>query len=235
MCEICARATSRLSRRAMMAGGLALAGAGHARAAVGPDAPNAIAPDAALNRLLEGNRRYARNAPQNQDYSHDRAGRASAQYPIAAVLSCSDSRVAPEVIFDQGPGQLFIVRVAGNFVSIDGLASLEYGVKFLGAPLIVVLGHTGCGAIAAALKVLQQGEILPGHLPELIANLKPAVQTAVDRKPKDLLQEATCENIHMNVARLNHDQPIVAEKVAKGRIRVAGAIYDISTGDVRLL
>ena len=143
--------------------------------------------------------------------------------------------MAPELIFDQGPGQLFIVRVAGNFVSVEGLASLEYAVKFLGVPLIAVMGHTGCGAIAAAIKVLQQGEVLPGHLPDLIETLKPAVQSAIDRKPKDLLNEAARENVRFNVAKLNADQPIIASKVSRGIVKVVGGLYEIATGDVELV
>lgn len=143
----------RLTRRHLMLG----AGAGFAAAAwpsrfaFAADEPpqNVISPDAALERLMAGNARYAANAMQRQDFSAGRAARVTAQFPIAAILSCSDSRVAPELAFDQGPGDLFIVRLAGNFVDDDGLASLEYAVKFLGVPLLMVLGHTNCGAVAA--------------------------------------------------------------------------------------
>ncbi|HEY9567097.1 MAG TPA: carbonic anhydrase, partial [Thalassobaculum sp.] len=112
-------------------------------------APNAIGPDAALERIRAGNARYVAQTPVEKDFSAGRAARAQAQYPIASILGCADSRVAPELLFDQAPGELFVTRVAGNFVNDDGLASLEYGVKFLGIPLIVVLGHSGCGAVGA--------------------------------------------------------------------------------------
>ena len=115
--------------------------------------PNAITPAAALKRLMEGNARYAANTPNERDFSSGRAARAQAQYPIGAILGCADSRVAPELTFDQAPGDLFVVRVAGNIVTPDLLASLEYGVQFLGAPLIIVLGHSGCGAVSAAVDV----------------------------------------------------------------------------------
>jgi carbonic anhydrase len=105
------------------------------------------------------------------------------QYPIAAILGCSDSRVAPELAFDQGPGDLFVMRVAGNIVTTDLLASLEYGIQFLGAPLVMVLGHTGCGAVDAAIKVLKTKAVLPGHLPELIAAIKPAGSPRRRRRP----------------------------------------------------
>ncbi len=236
MCQQCMRReAATLSRRWVLGGAMALAAtARSARAAVGPGAPNAIPPDEALQRLMDGNKRYAANAPANQDYSRGRTERATAQYPIAAILSCSDSRVAPELLFDQGPGQIFVVRVAGNFVSGDGLASLAYAVEFLGVPLIFVLGHSGCGAVSAAIKVLQEGAHLPGHLPELIAELQPAVQNAIARKPANLLAEATRENVQVNVTRLRSDKPVVERACARGAVKIAGGVYDISTGTVSL-
>ena len=112
-----------------------------------PPPPNAIPPADALKRLMDGNARYAANTPNERDFSSGRAARTQAQYPIAAILSCADSRVAPELAFDQGPGDLFAVRVAGNIVNPDLLAPLECGAHFLAAPLIMVLGLTGCGAV----------------------------------------------------------------------------------------
>src|SRR3712207_3984048 len=108
--------------------------------------------------------------------SAGRVARAAVQYPFAAILSCADSRVSPELAFDQGPGELFVVRLAGNFVNDDGLASLEYGTRFLGVPLVMILGHSNCGAVSATIKVLQEGAALPGHLPELVNSIKPAVE-----------------------------------------------------------
>ena len=145
MCKLCGSAHHRLTRRGLMAG----AGAAFAAAALtsprswaaeplAEGAPNAISPDAALQRIMEGNARYAANTPNQRDFSAGRAARAGAQFPIAAILSCSDSRVVPDLVFDQSPGDLFVVRLAGNFLDDDGLASLEYAVKFLGAPLLVV-------------------------------------------------------------------------------------------------
>lgn len=232
MCRQC----DQLNRRAVLAGGLALL-AGPALAAAPPaaGAPNAITPAAALARLAEGNARYVAGKPVNGDYSAGRAERASAQYPIAAIVSCADSRVAPELIFDQGPGQLFVVRVAGNFVNGAGLASLEYAVRFLGVPLILVLGHSGCGAISSAIKVLTEGAKLPGHLPNLIEDLKPGVQAAIKRKPKDLLSEAIAENVRYNVAQLRLDQPVIAGAVAGGKVGISGGTYDIATGRVAKL
>ena len=198
-------------------------------------APNAIGPDAALQRIREGNARYVSQTQVQKDFSAGRAARAGAQYPIAAIVGCADSRVAPELLFDQGPGELFVTRVAGNFVNDDGLASLEYGVQFLGIPLIMVLGHSGCGAIDATIKVVRENAALPGHLPGLVGALKPAIEAAIAKKPADLLAEATAENVRQNVSRLKVATPIVSEFVATGKVKVVGGVYDIATGAVNLV
>lgn len=197
--------------------------------------PNSIPPDEALKRLMDGNARYAANTAQNKDFSAGRAARASAQYPIAGLVSCADSRVAPELAFDQGPGDLFVVRVAGNFVNDDGLASLEYGVKILGMPLIMVLGHSNCGAVSATMKVMKENITLPGHLPMLVDAIRPAVEIAEKTNAKNPLEEAIAENVRYNVRRLQQATPIVAEFVASGKVKVVGAVYDIATGTVTLL
>jgi carbonic anhydrase len=197
--------------------------------------PNAISPHAALQRLKAGNARYVDNAPALKDYAAGRAARASAQYPFAAVLGCADSRVAPELAFDQGPGEVFTVRVAGNFVNPDGLASLEYAVEFLGVPLLFVLGHSKCGAVDAAIKVLKKGTKLPGHLPELVRSIKPAVLAAQKRKPQDLLEAAIEENVRLNMHRLADESSLLKKAVASGKIAVAGGVYDLATGKIRIL
>jgi carbonic anhydrase len=197
--------------------------------------PNAIAPDEALRRIMEGNARSVAGTPANRNDASKRAAQASAQYPIAAILSCADSRVAPELAFDQGPGELFVVRVAGNFVNQDGLASMEYGARFLGVPLVLVLGHSNCGAVAAAIKVVQENTPLPGHLPGLVGSIRPAVEAAKQKSPADLLQEATAENVRSNVERLSTADPIMSEMVRQGKVKVVGGVYDIATGKVNLL
>ncbi len=181
-----------------------------------PPPPNAIAPLDALKRLMDGNARYAANAPNERDFSSGRAARVQGQYPIAAILSCADSRVAPELAFDQGPGDLFVVRVAGNVVSPDLLASLEYGVQFLGVPLVMVLGHTGCGAVDAAIKVLKTNAVLPGHLPQLVTAIKPAVIVAEKTQTGNLLDNAIAENVRRQVARLKSSPPVV-QKLYSGQ------------------
>jgi carbonic anhydrase len=243
MCELCQGRTARYSRRRVILGAGALFAASalplmRARAdqpvLQGP-APNAISPDAALERLMQGNGRYAANAPKEKDFSAGRAERVAAQYPIAAVLSCSDSRVAPELAFDQGPGDVFVVRVAGNFLNEDGLASLEYAVKFLGVPLLMVLGHTNCGAVGAAVKFVMERAELPGHLPDLVKSIEPAVIAAHGRHPGDLVAAAIEENVKLNVHRLDDDAPIVADALAAKKIAAVGGVYDLATGKVNLL
>ncbi|HET7446568.1 MAG TPA: carbonic anhydrase [Methyloceanibacter sp.] len=158
MCEDCKTVRPAFSRRSVMAGTASLLAAsslsvGRVRAEQPqtPESPqNVISPSEALDRLMQGNARYAAGECECEDYTVGRAARAVVQYPIVAVLSCSDSRVAPELAFDQSPGDVFVVRLAGNFLNDDGFASLEYAVKFLGAPLVMVLGHTNCGAMDAA-------------------------------------------------------------------------------------
>lgn len=231
-----------LSRRRALGAGLGLASAaflgGFALPASAQEpaaAPNAISPDEALKRLMEGNARYVANTPANKDFSAGRAARAMAQYPFAGLVSCADSRVAPELAFDQGPGELFVVRVAGNFVNDDGLASLEYGVKFLGVPLIMVLGHTNCGAVDATIKVVKDNISLPGHLDDLVSHIKPAVQIALKEKPDDPLNAAIIENVRYNVAELKGATPIISEAVSSGKIKVVGGVYDLASGAITLI
>jgi carbonic anhydrase len=203
--------------------------------AVPANAPNAIAPEKALQRLVAGNARYAAGGAQCIDASLGRAARVAVQYPIAAIVSCSDSRVVPELAFDQGPGDLFLVRVAGNFINEDGLASLEYSVAMLGVPLIVVLGHGNCGAVSAAIKVIKDNAVLPGHLPELIDAIKPAVIAAEASHPSDLLAAAIKENVRRNVAHLQEAKPILSEKIAAGKLAIAGGVYDLASGKIAML
>jgi carbonic anhydrase len=200
-----------------------------------PPPPNAIAPADALKRLMDGNARYAANTPNQRDFSSGRAARVQGQYPIATILSCADSRVAPELAFDQGPGDLFVVRVAGNIVNPDLLASLEYGAQFLGVPLIMVLGHTGCGAVDAAIKVLKTKAVLPGHLPELITAIKPAVLVAEKTQTGNLLDNAATENVRRQVARLKSSPPVVEKLYVGKKIDIVGGVYDLATGMIALV
>jgi carbonic anhydrase len=243
MCDVCGDAQHelRVSRRDFLRTGalatlvpwsMSVAIAADAPAPGAPPPQNAISPADALKRLMEGNARYAANTPNERDFSSGRAARVQGQYPIAAILSCSDSRVAPELAFDQGPGDLFVMRVAGNIVTPDLLASFEYGVQFLGAPIIVVLGHSGCGAVDAAIKVLKTKAVLPGHLPQLIAAIKPAVIVAGKTKTGNLLDNAVAENVRRQVTRLKSSPPIVQKSYASKKIDIVGAVYDLATGKI---
>lgn len=238
MCNQCYRPAS-MSRRGLLSGGAALLGAAASAfpsAFAQPATPqNAISPDDALKRIMDGNARYAANSVANKDFSAGRAARVTGQYPVAAILSCADSRVSPELAFDQGPGDLFVVRVAGNFVNDDGLASLEYAVKFLNTPLIMVLGHSNCGAVGAAIKVLKEGAKLPGHLQEMVRDIKPAVEIAKRGKPDNLLQASIEENVRLGVRRLTKAKPIVSKLVQDKKVKVVGASYDLASGKVTLL
>jgi carbonic anhydrase len=200
-----------------------------------PPPQNAIAPADALKRIMDGNARYVANTPNERDFSSGRAARVQGQYPIATILGCADSRVAPELAFDQAPGDLFVVRVAGNVVNPELLASMEYGAQFLGSPLIVVLGHTGCGAVDAAIKVLKNKAVLPGHLPELIAAIKPAVIVAEKTQGGSLLDNAVTENVRRQVARLKSSPPVVQKLYASKKIDIVGGVYDLATGKIALV
>jgi carbonic anhydrase len=236
MCQACAPP---LSRRFLLRG-LAAASVMATPTAFAADpppanAPNAISGDAALHRLMQGNARYAANKVDSRDFSASRVGRSKAQYPIAAILGCADSRVAPEFIFDQGLGELFVVRVAGNVLTEAGTASLEYAAQFLGVPLILVLGHSNCGAVAAAIKSAEGGAPLPGHLPELIAKITPAVTATQSVPAADHLAAAIAENVRLTEQQTGTTTPVLSQMVASGKVKVAGGVYDIATGKVRLV
>ena len=239
MCGYCPSKT--LSRRSLMAGGAALlaASALAPRALRAADAskaaPNAIPPSEALDRLKAGNARYVANEPKERDFSAGRAARVEGQYPIVAVLACADSRVPPEIVFDQGPGKVFVVRDAGNVVSTYGLASMEFAVAVLGVPLILVLGHSGCGAVAAALQSVRERSKLPGHLPELVEAIQPAVNAAHGKHPSDLLTATIEENVRLGMRRLKTQSEILGAAVASGKLGMAGGVYDLATGKVELI
>ena len=231
MCSIC------LSRRGLFAGIGSLAataaiGAVSTRAALAQPVRSAETPDAALARLMEGNARYASGQLAARDFSAGRAARARGQAPFAAVLSCADSRVAPELAFDQGPGELFVVRVAGNFVTPDGLGSLEYGAAVLGTKAIMVLGHTSCGAVNATVEALQKGNTLPGHIADLVRAMKPGIEPVLKTPGDDLRQRAVVANVQADVRRLQTEKPILGDMVAAGKLKVVGAYYDLPTGKV---
>jgi carbonic anhydrase len=194
-----------------------------------------LSPEEALAQLIDGNNRYLDASIPQLDYSAARAAAVEEHSPIAAILGCGDARVAAELIFSCGPGDLFMVRLAGNFLSDYGLASMEYCVEFLDTPLLMVLGHTGCGAVTSAVRVVQNKEDLPGRLFVLMDALEPSVLHAQAANPEDLITAAIEENVRRQVRRLRTISPVINAAHAEGRVMVVGAIYDMATGKVNIL
>lgn len=225
-----------LGRRSFFAAGAALLStavvASEARAQT---VERPATPDAAMRTLMEGNARYVANQPRERDFSARRASLAQSQHPFAAVLGCADSRVAPELAFDQSPGDLFVVRVAGNFVTADGLGSLEFGAGVLGTKLILVLGHTSCGAVDATVAALQQGNTLPGNIAGLANAMKPGIEPALAQTGGDLTRRALVANVQYNVRQLEKASPILSGLIGSGALAVKGGIYDLATGRVELI
>jgi len=245
MCNLCehrARADRKLATRRgflKVAGisvlGIATHGTGFAAPPMDPPkAENVLSPDAALDRLLVGNERYVEGVTRRHDFKNEREALTKGQNPYAAVLSCADSRIAPEYAFDAGRGDLFVCRVAGNLLNDDTVASFEYAVSVLNTPLILVLGHQGCGAVDAAIKSVKSGSTLPGHLPSLVAALTPAVKAVLDQ-PGDTLSNAIKQNVVLTVAALKSTTPILNKAVEERKIRVVGAVYDLATGRVAVV
>jgi carbonic anhydrase len=191
-------------------------------------------PDEALAELSAGNKRYVRGQNIHHDFGPERPALAQSQHPFAIILGCADSRVSPELAFDQSRGRLFVVRLAGNFVDNNGLASIEFGASVLGASLIMVLGHNECGALKAAVDVVTKNAQLPGHLPELVAQLKAPVEKA-QKGTGSLVDNAIRENVLYNVDTLRNSEPVLADLVKQNRLRVVGGLYDLATGRVEVL
>lgn len=190
-----------------------------------------ITPDAALQKLMDGNRRYIDQKRTFPDQSRSRILEvAKGQNPFATILGCSDSRVAPEIIFDQGLGDLFDIRVAGNFIDNVVLGNMEYAVLELGVPLLVVLGHERCGAVKAAL----DGKPVPGHIGSLVRAIKPAV-SATKGQPGDAWDNAVRANVKMSVNNLKARSPILAKAIKAGTLKVVGGRYDLDTGTVEII
>jgi carbonic anhydrase len=242
MCEICGAEHHRLSRRRLLgsmgiaAAGFALSGgAALAKEAKAPPKPqNAVSPDRALELLVKGNARYVEGVSKRHDFKHEREALTSGQNPYAGILSCADSRIAPEYAFDSGRGDLFVCRVAGNFTNDDTIASFEYSVAVLGTPLIMVLGHDACGAVDATLKSLKDNTTLPGHLPSLVTRLASAAKAGA-AQPGDPLNNAIRQNVIDNVANLKTTTPILATAVAQQKLKIVGGIYRLADGRVELL
>jgi carbonic anhydrase len=193
--------------------------------------------DEAARILQEGNARYVEGNCRHPHQDRERRALTAGQgqHPLAAVLTCSDSRVPPEIIFDQGLGDIFVIRVAGNVSATDEIGSIEYAVDHLATPLVVVLGHTQCGAVTAVVDDAK----LPPHIEALLEPIKPAVAKAREENPnaaKDvLLNVAIKDNVWQSVADMLGQSPIIRDKVKAGQVRVVGAIYEIESGQVQWL
>jgi carbonic anhydrase len=199
-------------------------------------AQSAMTPDSAEARLVEGNHRFVAGACVHRDYPAQVHATAGHQYPFAVVISCIDSRSGPELVFDQGIGDLFVGRVAGNYAPVDLLGSTEYAAKVAGAKLVVVLGHTECGAIKGACDNVELG-----NLTTVITALKPAVADVQDgggdhsSKNKKFVNAVAQANVRRTLASIRSNSPVLRDLEQSGQIKIVGAMLDISTGEVSFI
>ena len=235
MCEVCDQRM--FGRRDV----LGLAGMGLVAAATGLFSQEAMASgntttltaDQALEKLKAGNARYVAN-PQLcvADLTNNRSTVAKGQAPWASFVSCADSRVPPELLFGGvGLGELFVSRNAGNMVDTATMGTLEYGAEHLGVPLIVVLGHERCGAVAAAVEVFKTGAKLPGSIGPMVKPIVPAVK-AISKKEGDIVDNAVRENARMTAEKIKTQSPIIAHLIKAGKVKVVAARYDLDDGKV---
>ena len=197
-------------------------------------APPSLTPEQVLLQLKRGNAAFLRG----RSIAGDVRGRrrleiARAQYPQAVLVSCSDSRVPPEVLFGKGLGELFIIRNAGNTIDTAAMGSLEYAVAELNVPLVVVMGHERCGAVAAAVSVVEKGATFPGSIGRMVEPIVPAVLDAKRQGAVDLLDASVRANVTRTVGRLrDFSEPMVLDRIKSGKLRVVGARYDLDDGSV---
>jgi carbonic anhydrase len=207
-----------------------------APALAAPVAPG-ISADEAMRVLKAGNARYVEGKPQHphQDRARRALTAAQGQHPLATMLTCSDSRVPAEIIFDQGIGDIFVVRVAGNVAATDEIGSIEYAVDHLAVPVVMVLGHSQCGAVTAVV----ENSKLPPNIASLVAPIKPAVDKAREANPeaaKDvLLNAAITDNVWQAIDDMLRQSPIIREKVRDNQVQAVGALYDLDSGQVQWL
>ncbi|MGX7704996.1 carbonic anhydrase [Methylobacterium sp. Gmos1] len=206
---------------------------GLARAAAPTTKRTTLTPDQALELMKEGNRLFKTDSPLNSVQGRDRRIEiALGQTPFCVLVSCSDSRVSPEILFGRGLGELFIVRNAGNTVDTTALGSIEYAVAKLGVPLILVMGHSRCGAVEAAVDVVKNNTVLPGAIGQMIEPIVPAVLGVRD-KPGDLVENAVRANVGRVVRRLRTaSDPELLTPLAEKKLRIVGAAYSLDTGEV---
>ena len=191
-------------------------------------AQSSISPDQAIEELMAGNRRFTSGAltAHQHDLAILKQKTIEKQEPFAGLLSCADSRVPVELLFDQSIGHIFVTRIAGNIVTSEIMASLEYGAVVLGTKAILVMGHANCGAVKATI----QGKAVPGQISALYPHIQPAVERAGTN-----LEAATKANAHIQAALLRESSPVLAGLIKEGKLKVAASYYDIATGKVTLL
>lgn len=227
-----------ISRRNLLKFGAGAVGTGVITAGIGsklisPEravAKDDMSPDQALQSLIEGNQRFVANKPRNPNRDFRRLAEvAKTQKPFAAILSCADSRVPSEIIFDQGFGDLFVCRVAGNVATPEEIGSLEFGSMVLGSKVIMVMGHKRCGAVDATIK----GAQVPGQIASLLDAIKPAVERA-EGEPGDRLENTCKANVALQAEKLK-SSPVISELIEKGKVKVVGAYYDLDNGKVNMV
>jgi carbonic anhydrase len=199
------------------------------------DAVPPIDPDAALKRLLEGNQRFLKQQRTYSDQSFQRLQQVSqAQHPFAALLSCADSRVPPEVLFDEGIGDIFDIRIPGNIVTAETLGSLEYATEVLGSPLIVVMGHERCGAVKAAVA----NEELPGSISAFVKPILPALATMPqtgETQTGDAIDNAVIANVKYQIEQVKQRSALITRRITDGKLKLVSCRYDLDTGAVTVL
>lgn len=190
-----------------------------------------ISPDAALARLLDGNKRFIQQKSQHPHQSQTRLKEvAQAQHPFATILSCADSRVSGEILFDQGIGDLFDIRIAGNIITPEALGSIEYAAVNLNCPLVMVLGHERCGAVTAAVK----GEPLPGQMSAFVKGIKPAISD-IKGFSEEAVEKAVVENVKYQVHKMQSNSQLLSQLVDASKLKIVGGRYDLDTGEVIII
>ena len=190
--------------------------------------------DAAVARLAAGNRRFVSGALENRsNLDERRTALAGGQSPYATVLTCSDSRTPPELIFDENVGDLFVIRIAGNYVTDDGLGTMEYGFESLGSNLLLVLGHSNCGAVKATYDSIKTGKPLPPHLSAFSRAIGPAIESVV--RQDGSLDDAIAANVRAQMSAAREGSSVLAGGVSSHKLRIAGGTYELKNGKVTIL
>lgn len=195
-----------------------------------------MTPEKSLQYLKEGNLRFQNNLKANRNLLEQVNDTSDGQFPFATILSCIDSRVSAELVFDQGLGDIFSVRIAGNFINRDILGSMEFACKLAGTKLLVVLGHTSCGAVKGACD-----DAKLGNLTSMLSNIKPAVNAVLEpseaslrnSRNSEFVDSVSAKNVELAIERIHAESPILSEMEKNGEIMIVGAMYDINTGEVK--